>query len=148
MMGVQEYFAYDPNEPPIRSREPYRLFGWQLDEDSGLIQKMTPGPGGRLWSRHLDSLLVPDGPYLRLYDREGHLRRTKGEVDAPAPRYMRQGQPGHHKFSVPSYSALARYIVAASSQLWLRQEYVADCRSNQGTCCLFCWCQNTTSRRQ
>jgi hypothetical protein len=84
VMGVQEYFAYDPNEPPIRSREPYRLFGWQLDEDSGLIQKMAPGPSGRLWSRHLDSLLVPDGSHLRLYDREGHLRLTKGEVDAQA----------------------------------------------------------------
>jgi colicin import membrane protein len=81
VMGVEEYFAYDPNLPPFRRSELSRLFGWQLDKDTGLMQKMTPGPGGRLWSRHLDSLLVPDGSYLRLYDREGHLRLTQGEVD-------------------------------------------------------------------
>jgi Uma2 family endonuclease len=80
LMGVQEYFAYDPNIPPIRRSESYRLFGWQLDNETGLMQKMAPGPGGRLWSRHLDSLLVPDGAYLRLYDREGHLRLTQGEA--------------------------------------------------------------------
>jgi Uma2 family endonuclease len=81
VMGVQEYFAYDPNEPPIRRSEPFRLFGWQVGKDTGLMQKMLPGRGGRLWSRHLDSLLVPDGPYLRLYDRQGHRRLTQGEVD-------------------------------------------------------------------
>jgi Uma2 family endonuclease len=86
MMGVQEYFAYDPNEPRIRQREPYRLFGWQLDKDTGLLQKMAPGPGGRLWSRHLDSLLVPDGSYLRLYDRNGNLRLTQGEAEAEKAR--------------------------------------------------------------
>jgi Uma2 family endonuclease len=86
VMGVQEYFAYDPNEPRIRQREPYRLFGWQLDKDTGLLQKMAPGPGGRLWSRHLDSLLVPDGPYLRLYDRHGNLRLTQGEAEAEKAR--------------------------------------------------------------
>jgi hypothetical protein len=80
MMGVQEYFAYDPNEPPVRQREPFRLFGWYLDKDTGLMQKMLPGPDGRLWSRHLDSLLVPDGAYLRLYDRHGNLRLTQGEA--------------------------------------------------------------------
>ena len=81
VMGVQEYFAYDPNEPPLRRSEPSRLIGWQLDKDTGRMQKMLPGPGGRLWSHHLDSLLVPNGAYLRLYDREGHLRLTQGEAD-------------------------------------------------------------------
>jgi sRNA-binding protein len=45
---------------------------------------MLPGPGGRLWSRYLDSLLVPDGSYLRLYDRYGNLRFTQGEAEAQA----------------------------------------------------------------
>lgn len=81
MMGVQEYFAYDPNEPPIRRSGPYRLFGWQVNQDTGFMQKMPPGPGGRLWSQHLDSLLVPDGRFLRLYDRHGNLRLTQGEAD-------------------------------------------------------------------
>jgi hypothetical protein len=94
-MGVQEYFAYDPNIPPIRRSESYRLFGWQLDNETGLLQKMTPGPGGRLWSRHLDSLLVPDGAYLRLHDREGHLRLTQGEAD----RYRAEAEAQGRQFA-------------------------------------------------
>ena len=82
-MGVQEYYAYDPYKTPLplSRRRGGRLFGWQLDKDTGLMQKMSPGTGGRLWSRHLDSLLVPDDSYLRLYDRHGNLRLTQGEAD-------------------------------------------------------------------
>lgn len=83
-MGVQEYFAYDPNDPPIHARESSRLFGWQLDRDTGLMQKIVPSPSGRLWSQHLNSLLVPDDSYLRLHDREGRLRLTKDEADVLA----------------------------------------------------------------
>ncbi len=31
-MGVQEYFAYDPNEPLLSRSANRRLFGWQLDQ--------------------------------------------------------------------------------------------------------------------
>jgi Uma2 family endonuclease len=86
-MGVQEYFAYDPNEPLIRRSAPFRLFGWRLDTDTGLMQRMKPGADGRLWSRHLDSLLVPDVSYLRLYDRHGNLRLTQAEAEAQARRF-------------------------------------------------------------
>ncbi len=79
-MGVQEYFAYDPNIPPLRRNEPYRLTGWQFDKESGLMQKMPPGFDGRLWSQQLDSLLVPNDLYLRLYDRAGNLRLTRSEA--------------------------------------------------------------------
>jgi Uma2 family endonuclease len=85
-MGVQEYFAYDPNEPSLRRGESFRLSGWQLDKDTGLMQKMEPGSNGRLWSRSLDSLLVPNGAYLRLYDRHGNLRPTQAEAEAQARR--------------------------------------------------------------
>jgi hypothetical protein len=81
-MGVEEYFAYDPNEPMLRKDSPRRLFGWQLDKTQGAMQAMPVGPGGRLWSRHLDSFLVPDGDYLRLYDRNGYLRLTRDEAEA------------------------------------------------------------------
>src|SRR5213080_4816282 len=30
-MGVQEYFAYDPNDPPLLRRPTSRLRGWRLD---------------------------------------------------------------------------------------------------------------------
>jgi len=30
-MGVHEYFAYDPHEPPIRRGDAPRLMGWRLD---------------------------------------------------------------------------------------------------------------------
>jgi len=87
-MGVEEYFAYDPNEPPLRRRSVPRLYGWHLSPGTGKPQMQTVpgGPQGRLWSPHLDSFLVPDGELLRLYDRQGHLRLTQAEDEAEARR--------------------------------------------------------------
>jgi regulator of protease activity HflC (stomatin/prohibitin superfamily) len=38
---------------------------------------------------------VPDGPYLRLYDRQGHLRLTQGEVD----RYRAEAEAQARRFA-------------------------------------------------
>ena len=83
LMGVKEYFAYDPNEPPIGKHASRRLFGWQLDKGR---REMPVGPDGRLWSPHLDSFLIPDMDYLRLCDRNGQLRLTEAEAEAEARR--------------------------------------------------------------
>ena len=83
-MGIQEYFAYDPNEPPMRRTAPRRLFGWHLAE--GEVQALPPGADGRLWSNQLDSFLIPDGRMLRLSDREGFLRLTEAQAEAEARR--------------------------------------------------------------
>ncbi|MBV9689715.1 MAG: Uma2 family endonuclease [Ktedonobacteraceae bacterium] len=82
-MGVEEYFAYDPNEPPLR-RGGRRLFGWRLERASRMMHELPLEPDGRLWSRHLESYLVADSAYLRLYDRTGHLRLTRAEAEAEA----------------------------------------------------------------
>jgi len=83
-MGVKEYFAYDPNEPPLDSSTSQRLWGWQLDKGRGQMQEMLPGPGGWLWSPRLESYLVPDGAYLRLYDSQWQVRLTRAEAEAEA----------------------------------------------------------------
>jgi hypothetical protein len=44
------------------------------------MHKIVPDEQGRLWSVHLDSWLVPDGPYLRLSDRYGNMRLTGEEA--------------------------------------------------------------------
>jgi hypothetical protein len=82
-MGVQEYFVYDPNEPPCWQDKP-RLRGWRLAPDTATPQESVPDEQGRLWSVHLDSWLVPDGQYLRLYDRYGNMRLTGEEAQARA----------------------------------------------------------------
>ena len=74
-MGVEEYFAYDPNERPLR-RDGRRLFGWRLDRANRVMRQLPLEPDGRLWSQHLESYLVPDHAYLRLYDHTGQLRLT------------------------------------------------------------------------
>jgi Uma2 family endonuclease len=79
-MGVEEYFAYDPNERPLL-RNGRRLFGWRLDRASRLMHELPLERDGRLWSRHLESFLVPDHVYLRLYDRAGRLRLTRAEAE-------------------------------------------------------------------
>ena len=80
LMGVKEYFAYDPNEPPIGKHASRRLFGWQLDKERREMREMSVGPDGRLWSPHLDSFLIPDRDYLRLSERNGQLHLTEAEA--------------------------------------------------------------------
>jgi Uma2 family endonuclease len=80
-MGVQEYYAYDPNDPPVWRGVSGRLIGWKLDEETQVMRKLPVDPGGRLWSFYLNSFLVPDGQYLRLYDRYGQMRVTKDEAE-------------------------------------------------------------------
>ncbi|MBV9690161.1 MAG: Uma2 family endonuclease [Ktedonobacteraceae bacterium] len=80
LIGVQEYFAYDPNEQPLL-RDGQRLFGWRLDRATRSMRALPLDPQGRLWSLHLESFLVPDKKYLRLYDSNGQLRLTQAEAE-------------------------------------------------------------------
>jgi Uma2 family endonuclease len=81
-LGVLEYFAYDPNDPPVSREAGRRLWGWKLDARRGVMVELTPTPSGWLWSEQLESWLVPDQTYLRLYDREHQLRLTGEEAQA------------------------------------------------------------------
>jgi Uma2 family endonuclease len=81
-LGVREYFVYDPNVPPLSSVTARRLFGWQFNS---VLQQMMALPllaNGSLWSRELDSFLLPDQDMLRLYDRDWHRRLTEAEARA------------------------------------------------------------------
>jgi Uma2 family endonuclease len=77
-MGVAEYFAYDPNDPPYWPAEQGRLRGWRLG--GGNMIEQTKDQQGRLWSDELQSWLVADGAFLRLYDTVGHMRLTEAEA--------------------------------------------------------------------
>jgi hypothetical protein len=57
-----------------------QLFGWHRDPRTGLMREVTSGPSG-MWSPQLDSYLAPEGEYLRLYDRSGHMRLTEAEQE-------------------------------------------------------------------
>lgn len=81
-LGVQEYFAYDPNEPPVTKGDATRLWGWRLDSRRGIMAALTPTAAGWLWSEQLESWLVPDQAYLRLYDRHHQLCLTGEEAEA------------------------------------------------------------------
>jgi len=87
-MGAREYFAYDPNDPPVwrtsqrqRQRLGRRLLGWRYDA-GGLPVALEPDEEGRLWSAALHSWLVPDEELLRLYDAAGALHLTPDEAAA------------------------------------------------------------------
>lgn len=89
-MGVQEYFAYDPNDPLLPESGSRRLFGWQFDQDKRIMREMPLAPDGSLWSQHLESRLVPDGYYLRLYDERNQVRLTGAEEMARQADEMRR----------------------------------------------------------
>ncbi len=81
-MGVKEYYAYDPYEPPLRRGRVRRLFGWHLERDRGEMRELPLSQDGRLWSPYLASWLVPDREYLRLYDSQVQRRLTRAEAEA------------------------------------------------------------------
>jgi Uma2 family endonuclease len=87
-MGVHEYFAYDPNEPPLLRRTNRRLFGWQFDPHTRSMKEIQPRTDGSLWSPSLESWLVPDGTMLRLFDRNGQMRLTRAEALAEKLRSL------------------------------------------------------------
>ncbi len=78
LLGVKEYFAYDPQQ--LWRGVNSRLLGWRYKD--GKPEQIQPDPDhfGELWSEELDSWLKADGPYLRLYDRQGQLRLTVEEA--------------------------------------------------------------------
>lgn len=80
--GVEEYYVYDPNDPPYFPRSRGRLRGWWLVE--GALVEQARDVSGRIWSEALDSYLVPDSGFLRLYDRDGQRRLTEGEAERAA----------------------------------------------------------------
>jgi|SRR5579883_1285469 Uma2 family endonuclease len=81
-LGVQEYFAYDPNEPSISRATARRLSGWQLDARHKEMIEMTPDKQGRLWSEQLQCWLVAEGPYLRLYNHKYQQCLTEAQAEA------------------------------------------------------------------
>jgi Uma2 family endonuclease len=81
-MGVQEYFTYDPHEPRLRRGDAPRLMGWRLDAQRQEMVEIVANREGWLWSEQLESWLVPDEAYLRLYDRDHQMRLTGEEAQA------------------------------------------------------------------
>lgn len=81
-LGVREYYAYEPNDPPYWPKGDRRLRGWWLE--SGLMIERQPDARGWIWSAELDSWLVADGALLRLHDRDGRMRLTEGEAQRAA----------------------------------------------------------------
>ena len=88
-MGVQEYYAYDPNRRPNWPPGHGRLRGWHADADGKLIEQATDAQG-RLWSPELASWLVPAGVLLRCFDDAGVMRLTEGEAERAAKEQERQ----------------------------------------------------------
>lgn len=78
-LGVEEYVAYDPNDPPYVANAQGRLRGWRLVD--GIMVEQERDAQGRWWSAELDSYLVPDGAFLRLADRGGQRRLTQAEAE-------------------------------------------------------------------
>ena len=97
LMGVKEYFAYDPNEPRIYpKRIGKRLLGWRYGTDKQAVT-IKPDEQGRMWSEELESWLVADGGYLRLYDGNGAMRLTKGESEEAEKQMERDGRMAEYQ---------------------------------------------------
>ncbi len=81
-MGVHEYLAYDPNEPPLRRGERTATDGPATRPQRREMVEMVANRKGWLWSEQLESWLVLDEAYLRLCDRDQQMRLTGEEAQA------------------------------------------------------------------
>lgn len=77
-LGAKEYFAYDPNVPPYVS-DGKKLHGWEYANNQ--MREMKADSRGWLWSKQLNSWVVPDGRMLRLYDIDLNLRLTEDQAE-------------------------------------------------------------------
>ena len=100
LVGVREYFAYDPNVPrvwPMRgpNRVPagIRLLGWRYGTD-GSPQPIEPsqeaGREGWLWSEVLGLWLVPNGGLLEFHTAEGERLPDRDEIVQQARQEAQQ----------------------------------------------------------
>ncbi len=85
LMGVEEYYLYDPETPPH-----VRLIGWRLNKARLAMEEMLPDQEGRLWSQRLESFLAADGAYLRLYENNDQRRLTEAEAREQNERLSEQ----------------------------------------------------------
>lgn len=81
-LNIEEYFAYDPQDPQVWRNKSTRLRGWRNKD--GAAQEIEPDKRNWLWSQELNSWLVADDDFLRIYDSNGDLRLTKAEAEEAA----------------------------------------------------------------
>jgi Putative restriction endonuclease len=79
VLGVKEYFAFDP-KTYWGKRQSVRLKGWRY---ANKVQTdIEPDEQERLWSEELECFVAAENSYLRLYDRNGNqlLDEVTGKV--------------------------------------------------------------------
>ena len=81
MLGVREYFAFDPQGYWRLAGETRRLRGWNYELGRAEPVEIEGDEEGRLWSEALQSFLVVEGRELRVYDRAMNERLTGEEAE-------------------------------------------------------------------
>ena len=77
-IGVQEYYAYDPDTPRTWKTGGMRLRGWH--RQGRMMVELKPDVRGRLWSPTLSSFLVPQDDELWLTDINSRKRLSSEEA--------------------------------------------------------------------
>jgi Uma2 family endonuclease len=81
LMGVKEYFAYDPSMPkPVWAEKTVRLKGWKYVNGVFHAPASHPKNPGWLWSEVLERWLVPAGEKLHLYNDKEEREEPSQEV--------------------------------------------------------------------
>jgi Uma2 family endonuclease len=83
LLGVQEYFTYDPNMPPLWGVKNQRLRGWSYNPVGQAIILETDERGW-LWSEQLQAWLEPDSKTLHLCNQAGQRLLTEAETKQAA----------------------------------------------------------------
>jgi Uma2 family endonuclease len=88
LLGAQEYFTYDPNDPPYWGHNNQRLRGWRYNANRE-AQLLSADERGWFWCESLQVWLEPAGKLLYLRDSSGQRLLTEAEEKAEALKLER-----------------------------------------------------------
>lgn len=115
LLGVNEYFAYDPYTPALWAINGVHLRGWRYI--GGQAQELTLDARGWMRSEELDGWLVPDGKFLRLYNNQGHRYLSQGEEEHQARLQEHQARLQERQARIQEHRARLQERQTAERQL-------------------------------
>jgi Putative restriction endonuclease len=97
LMGVREYFVYDPTLPaPVWPEKNIRLRGWKFADGITQAPSAHPSKGGWLWSEVLQLWLAPAADNLELRDTKYNLKPTREAARQTAERQAELEREGRY----------------------------------------------------
>jgi len=123
-MGVSEYVYIDAR--PKRPSGSPELRVWRMVE--GRARELPADEQGRVWSEELQSWLVPEAGWLRLYEQNGRLRLSGEEAERAAKEIERAAKEAERAAKEAERAAKEAERAAKEAERALKERAWAELR--------------------